>query len=698
VQSKLDAALQLAALGFPVFPLIPNGKIPAIENWQAQATTNPEYIKRWWQNRADCNVGVSTHRLLVVDIDPRHDGDKTFAALEMTESFAETCISTTPGGGVHLVYQLPEGVECKGDNRGRVLGQGIDIKSRGGFIAAPGSSIEGRSYAWGIGPDTQRIAEAPAWIVERCHKPREAAASAGLRVVEEDDVALERASTYVTEHAPYADEGQRDNTAFSVAARLFDFGVTRETAHELMLEWNEQNCHPPLDGEDLDRIVSSAMKNRGSAIGAAHPNAPGFEAHEVASTLPTPSGDARAAGLFTPLKRFAAAELPLRPWIVPGFACRARVTMLAGPGGVAKSTYTLMLAVAVAAGRDDICGFVVPTRQKVAVWNQEDDLEEMQRRLAAVMQEFNVAWSDIEGPNGEPMLYLNSGVDQPLMLALRTQEGSIVQSRQVKQAAAEIKAAGIGLVVLDPLVELHQAVENDNVQMRAVMATVRDIAVHGDCAVLLATHTRKPPGASSDGFAGDMDAARGASSQSGVIRVGATLFSASPKDAKAWRMQGNHLDFVRLDVAKNNLGPLSGQPMWFRRASVEIGGMGGESVGVLTPVDLKRREVVANVNLLEVIAGAMAGAGQTGRWYVVADVIDSMDETSRAQFPEQSNRARTIREAFDGAERYATNYGILRFKVMPGRRGIIFRLDADANASNVDLDDLMYSEAIDLLE
>jgi hypothetical protein len=35
---------------------------------------------------------------------------------------------------------------------------------------------------------------------------------------------------------------------------------------------------------------------------------------------------------------------------------------------------------------------------------------------------------------------------------------------------------------------------------------------------------------------------------------------------------------------------------------------------------------------------------------------------------------------------------------MPGRRGIIFRLDADANASNVDLDDLMYSEAIDLLE
>jgi hypothetical protein len=600
---------------------------------------------------------------------------------------------------VHLVYRLPEGVEVKGDNRGRALGQGIDIKSRGGFIAAPGSSIEGRPYTWGVGPDVQPVANAPEWIIERCAAPRTPSAEAGKRIVEEDEVALEHAQNYIAEHAPFADEGQRDNTAFSVAARLFDFGVTRETAHELMLEWNEQNCHPPLDGEDLDRIVSSAMKNRGSAIGAAHPNAPGFEAHEVASVLPTPSvAGIPTSTLFTPLRRFAANELPLRPWVVPGFACRARVTMLAGPGGVAKSTYTLMLAVAVAAGRDDICGFVVPTRQKVAVWNQEDDLEEMQRRLAAVMQAFDVAWSDIETDTGEPMLYLNSGVDQPLMLALRTQEGSIVRSRQVMQAAAEIKAAGIGLVVLDPLVELHQAVENDNVQMRAVMATVRDIAVHGDCAVLLATHTRKPPGASSDGFAGDMDAARGASSQSGVIRVGATLFSASPKDAKAWRMQGNHLDFVRLDVAKNNLGPPSSGPSWFRRASIEIGGMGGESVGVLTPVDLKRREIVVADNLLELIAGTMAGARQTDRWYAIADVMEVMADDTRARFPDPNNRARAIKEAFDGANSYATNYGKLRHKAMPGRRGTIFLLEADGNASEVEEFDAVSDEALDMLE
>jgi hypothetical protein len=307
----------------------------------------------------------------------------------------------------------------------------------------------------------------------------------------------------------------------------------------------------------------------------------------------------------------------------------------------------------------------VPKREKVAVWNQEDDLEEMQRRLAAIMQEFNISWADLEDAEGRPMLCLNSGVDNPLMLALRSQEGVIRPSNRVAEAIADIVRQRIGLLILDPLVEMHQAVENDNVQMRSVVSLVRDIAVQGNCAVLLATHTKKPPAASSDGFAGEMDAARGASSQFGVIRIGATLFSASPKDAKTWRMDGPHLDYVRLDIAKNNLAPRTGEPMWFKRASVAVGASleaAGENVGVLRPIELKRTKSEMTTSMADRLADVMAGGEfGAGVWHKAADILAA----AGIKDPQKNrNLGRFLDEAFDGNEMIETIKGRL-IKIAP---------------------------------
>ena len=81
----------------------------------------------------------------------------------------------------------------------------------------------------------------------------------------------------------------------------------------------------------------------------------------------------KAAPTFAPVAPFDPLTLPRRPWVVPNLACRNVVTLVAGPGGVAKSTWTLQVAVATVTGRSDICGFVVPKRARVLVWNQEDD-------------------------------------------------------------------------------------------------------------------------------------------------------------------------------------------------------------------------------------------------------------------------------------------------------------------------------------
>jgi len=186
-------------------------------------------------------------------------------------------------------------------------------------------------------------------------------------------------------------------------------------------------------------------------------------------------------------------------------------------------------------------------------------------------------------------LALNSGADRPLMLARTDRMGNVVRLPDVDACAQEIRERGIGVFVVDPFIETHQVNENSNEQIKAVAAMFREIARKGDCAVLLVHHTVKPPLASSDGHAGNMNTARGASALTGVARIVQTLFSMSAKDAERYRIadEDRHL-YARLDDAKANVGLITNRAAWFRRVGVTIAN--GDEVGVLMPEELEPSE------------------------------------------------------------------------------------------------------------
>ena len=68
------------------------------------ASTDETVIRKWWADTPQANLGVVTDKLVVLDIDPRHNGDSSLAALERDHDFPPTWRALTGGGGEHIIF------------------------------------------------------------------------------------------------------------------------------------------------------------------------------------------------------------------------------------------------------------------------------------------------------------------------------------------------------------------------------------------------------------------------------------------------------------------------------------------------------------------------------------------------------------------------------------------------------------------
>jgi Bifunctional DNA primase/polymerase, N-terminal/Family of unknown function (DUF5906) len=270
-----EFAILLARGGLPVFPCEVNGKLPVIKNFPNKATTDLKQIEAWWNGKKK-NIAISTGHpyeggiLTVVDVDVKNNkkGDLTLLRLEMKGfEFPPTFEVRTPTNGRHLYYRAPIALRQGTDT----LGQGIDTRCLGGYVLAPGSEIDGRSYEV---VNRSRIALAPPWLIEKLGGVRERTdvKSASLPNIDPNKAA-QRASQWLSTYAPTATEGHGgDAETFKVAAHLKDLGCSFDQALELLIPWNER-CSPPWTLEELETKVRNAFKYGREPGGIAAPEA-----------------------------------------------------------------------------------------------------------------------------------------------------------------------------------------------------------------------------------------------------------------------------------------------------------------------------------------------------------------------------------------------------------------------------------------
>lgn len=169
-------AFAAAARGWPVFPLRPGGKKPAIKRWPELASTDEDRIRRWWGYNPRYNVAILTGSpagLHVIDLDAAHMTppalDLTGALARLAEHLSEptppTLTVATPSGW-HLYFRAPNEppLRCTVAR----IGDGIDSRGHGGYIVAPGSRTPHGDYTVAV---NRPVADLPAMLIQRILPP-----------------------------------------------------------------------------------------------------------------------------------------------------------------------------------------------------------------------------------------------------------------------------------------------------------------------------------------------------------------------------------------------------------------------------------------------------------------------------------------------------------------------------------------------
>lgn len=243
----------------------------------------------------------------------------------------------------------------------------------------------------------------------------------------------------------------------------------------------------PPEGDVLAILGAISREHPALAEPKGEPGTWGFELararRDVARALAAGVGDEVDAGeqqLFQAATRLLGEPPKPASWLVERLLTDGGVSGIIGEPKTTKSWLAIEVALSVASGTP-VLGwdrFRVPRARPAAYFFAEDHHESVVSRIRAFAAGRGVNPEDLARnlhvqPRGK---YLDLSKDDDVARV-------IASARMIGQ---------LGLLVLDPLRDVHSGKENESDDMAAVFKRLRLIAVLLDCAVLVVHHAKKP--------------------------------------------------------------------------------------------------------------------------------------------------------------------------------------------------------------
>jgi hypothetical protein len=248
----LEAALFYAGrLGWPVLPVCAHAKKPPLtKNGSLDASIDEKQIRLWWEQWPAANVAVRTGvRFWVLDVDPQHGGEESYARLVYARgALACTLQQKTGGGGSQYFYEQPD--QCVITGKAPLYNDwpGIDARGQNNYVIVPPSiHPNGNEYVWDTARRTileEPVMPADGWLLEWVLAAANGnGASHGFQPPPEKIA-----------------HGQQHKYLVSEAGKLRDLGLGYEEIVEAIWQTNLLRCEQPGPRKNIEQIARSMMK------------------------------------------------------------------------------------------------------------------------------------------------------------------------------------------------------------------------------------------------------------------------------------------------------------------------------------------------------------------------------------------------------------------------------------------------------
>jgi hypothetical protein len=374
-------------------------------------------------------------------------------------------------------------------------------------------------------------------------------------------------------------------------------------------------------GERLDHLL---REDSFGLVGMVDVEWPDLTPEELAALQRPSEGADDAPPRFMLCGPASTVQMPKRLWAAKDRLLRGAVTLLFGPPDQGKSLLLVRWAVNFALGRS-FGGLKPGAPCRVLTLFAEEDADEQHRRIEAALLAEQATHADLHD-----RLRMFIPADLATMFMFNRTTRRLGETRIWQALIEAITTQAIDVLVLDPMVELHTAEENDNVQLKAVISKLRSLARQHNIAVLLCHHSSKI--SRKEGLlAGNLDAVRGASAIGGAVRTAFSLVEMEEAECRALGVAPElRRYYVRLDLARNSQAAPARVAEWYHKLGML--NANGDETATLEPWSPPAGTQVDAATLDALVADIGAGCATANGIEPWSPSLDNYPRSLRALF------------------------------------------------------------------